>query len=86
MLRPGQTVAPRSPPHAALIEAMLPDGYKAEPRPNGKDGHRDCRLKPMHGPGQSYSDVILRGAHALSLPTRSFFALREQHGPIVFKW
>jgi hypothetical protein len=49
MLRPGQTVAPRSlPPHGALIEAMLPDGYKAEPRPNGKDGHRDCRLKPMH--------------------------------------
>jgi hypothetical protein len=47
MLRPGQTVAPRSlPPHEALIEAMLHDGYKAEPRPNGKDGHRDCQLKP----------------------------------------
>jgi hypothetical protein len=39
---------------------MLPDGYKAEPRPNGKDGHRDCRLKPMRGPGESYSEVILR--------------------------
>jgi hypothetical protein len=62
MLRPGQTVAPRSPPHEALIEAMLPDGYRAEPRPNGKDGHRDCRLKPMHGPIESYSDVIIRVA------------------------
>jgi hypothetical protein len=64
MLRPGQTVALRSPPNEALIEAMLPDGYKAEPRPNGKDGHQDCRLKPMHGPGESYSDVIIRGARA----------------------
>jgi hypothetical protein len=39
---------------------MLPDGYKAEPRPNGKDGHRDCRPKPMHGPIESYSDGIIR--------------------------
>jgi hypothetical protein len=39
---------------------MLPDGYKAEPRPNGKDGHRGCRLKAMRGPGESYSDVIIR--------------------------
>ena len=79
MLRPGQTVAPRSlPPHEALIEAMLPDGYKAEPRPNGKDGHRDCRLKPMHGPIESYSDVILRLAAGArrSIPT-SRVALRR---------
>ena len=52
---------------------MLPDGYKAEPRPNGKDGHRDCRLKPMHGPIESYSDVIIRVARGcLSIDQRIF--------------
>jgi hypothetical protein len=55
------------------IEATLADGYEAEARPDGKGGYlvtlpHDVldRLKAMRGPGESYSDVILRLAGELA--------------------
>jgi hypothetical protein len=52
----------------AAVEATLPLGtVGVEPKPNEK-GEREIllddgalnRLRPMRGPGESYSDVILR--------------------------
>ena len=55
----------------AAIEATLPDSREADRRPDGKGGFlivlpRDVinRLTAMRGPGESYSDVILRLATA----------------------
>jgi len=51
----------------SAIAATLPDNREAERRPDGKGGflvtldHRLLdRLKAMRGPGESYSDVIIR--------------------------
>jgi hypothetical protein len=49
------------------IAATLPDTREADARPDGKGGYLIVlphavldRLKAMRGPGESYSDVILR--------------------------
>ena len=49
------------------IEATLPDGREADRRSDGKGGYFVTlphaavdRLKALRGPGESYSDVILR--------------------------
>jgi hypothetical protein len=51
----------------AAIEATLPEGREAERRPDGKGGFfitlpHDVlnKLNYVRGPGESYSDVILR--------------------------
>jgi hypothetical protein len=51
----------------AAIAATLPETREADARPNGKGGYLVAllhaaldRLKAMRGPGESYSDVILR--------------------------
>jgi hypothetical protein len=51
----------------AAIAATLPAGRAADARPDGKGGYLFVlphalldRLKAMRGPGESYSDVILR--------------------------
>jgi hypothetical protein len=55
----------------AAIEASLPEGREAERRPDGKDGYFITlphavlnKLNYVRGPGESYSDVILRLATA----------------------
>jgi hypothetical protein len=51
----------------AAIEATLHEGLKADTRPDGKGGYLVTlphgvidRLAALRGPGESYSDVILR--------------------------
>jgi len=51
----------------AAIALTLPKGFDPEGRPDGKGGylvtldrHVVDRLAAMRGPGESYSDVILR--------------------------
>jgi hypothetical protein len=51
----------------AAIAATLPSGSKADVRPDGKGGYLITlpprvidALKAMRGPGESYSDVIIR--------------------------
>jgi hypothetical protein len=58
-------------PWTRSIEATLPEGREAEPRPDGKGGYfitlpRDVlnKLNDLRGPGEGYSDVILRLATA----------------------
>jgi hypothetical protein len=53
----------------AAIAATLPDGREAERRPDGKGAYfvtlpRDVldKLNYLRGPGESYSDVIIRVA------------------------
>ena len=53
----------------AAIAATLPKGSKAEARPDGRGGYlvtldRNVldRLRAARGPGDSYSDVIIRVA------------------------
>jgi hypothetical protein len=60
-----------SPAAFAAIEATLPDDREAEARPDGKGGYLVAlphgvldRLGAMRGPGESYSDVIIRVARA----------------------
>ena len=55
----------------SAIAATLPEGREADRRPDGKCGYSvtlPCamlnRLKSLRGPGESYSDVILRLATA----------------------
>jgi hypothetical protein len=52
---------------SAAIEAAFPGDWSAEVRPDGKDGYLLTLpdgmidlLKGLRGPGQSYSDVILK--------------------------
>jgi hypothetical protein len=54
---------------AEAFTATLPEGLRAQARPDGKGGYlivlpRDVleRLKALRGPGDSYSDVIIRTA------------------------
>jgi hypothetical protein len=51
----------------SAIAATLPEGREADRRPDGKCGYSVTlpramlnRLKSLRGPGESYSDVILR--------------------------
>jgi hypothetical protein len=51
----------------AAITATLPEGLRAQARPDSKGGYLVTlprglldRLKAMRGPGESYDDVILR--------------------------
>jgi hypothetical protein len=50
------------------IEATLPVGFEREPDDNGErliwlEPHILAKLKALRGPGESYSDVILRIAN-----------------------
>ena len=56
-----------SPAAYEAIRATLPHGAESEPQPDGRGGVRIWldrkyvdRLAQMRGPGESYSDVILR--------------------------
>jgi hypothetical protein len=56
-----------SPEAYAAIGATLPKGSRADARPDGKGGYLVTldrtvldRLRELRGPGESYSDVILR--------------------------
>jgi hypothetical protein len=55
----------------AALAATLPDDREADQRPDGKGGYRITlphsvieRLKAIRGPGETYSDAILRLAAA----------------------
>jgi hypothetical protein len=51
----------------AAIAATLPEGLRAQVRPDGKGGYFITwhnKLNYMRGPGRSYSDVILELAAA----------------------
>jgi hypothetical protein len=61
----------------AAIEATSPDGREADRRPDGRGGYlirlpRGVldRLRSLCGPGESYSDVILRIAAETAQPVR----------------
>jgi hypothetical protein len=59
----------------AAIEATLPEGREAERRPNGRGGYfitlpHDVlnKLNYVRGPGESYSDAIIRVARGRPRP------------------
>jgi hypothetical protein len=65
-LRPLVTIAITAEAFAIFV-ATLPDGYRAELRPDGNGGFVVTLpngildgLEVLRGPGESYSDVILR--------------------------
>jgi hypothetical protein len=74
------------------IAATLPKGSKADARPDGKGGYLITlprsvidRLKAMRGPGESYSDVIVRlakGMRAVQKPP-FYFELQGKTNSVV---